>query len=341
MKEGGVRAGELEVGPPTASFQLELLGGGAVISRHPLSARPFHIGRGPTNDLILLDDAASSRHARVWIEGGRPRVADAGSRNGTWVNGERIAAISPLTAGDELRLGANVLLRVRRAEDASGAVPLVEEVDSGERHAFATDRLVLADAPNADVRVPGAGRGVTLLVERDGAVWRGEADALSQLAVDQEFSVGGRRFRLRHAPVEPGVTRDLLCPHELKPARYPYVLEARLDGPTGPEATLRDTNSGVSLVVGAENPALLLYLLARQHLLDRAAGAPSADRGWLGDAELAVGIWGRMEAERQGNNLNVLIWRVRRELQAGGLDPWCLEKRRKHTRVRLDDVTIR
>lgn len=323
-----------------APLQLELLGAAGVLSRHPLSSRPFQIGRGPANDLIVLDDASSTRHARVWVNDGRAWVADMDSRNGTWVNGERIGAPVPLVPGDEVRIGAGVILRLRQATDASGAVPRLEDVVSLELYSFATDRLVLADSAQADVRVDGAVGTVTLLVEPDGAVWRGEADALHPLPVGEEFAVGERRFRLRHLAAETGVTRDLQCPHELRPARYPYTLEARLDGPTGAVATLRDTVSGIELVVGAENPALLLYLLARQHLSDRRAGTAAADRGWLSDADLAVGIWGRMEAERQANNLNVLIWRVRRELQAAGLDPWCLEKRRKHTRLRLDEARL-
>ena len=325
---------------PGSSYQVELLGGGAVVSRHPLSSRPLQIGRGPANDLILLDDAISSRHARLWVGVEGPLVEDAQSRNGTWVNGERIESATSLRPGDEVRLGAEVALRVRLADDGYGTVPRVQDLDDGALICFSSDRLVLSGTAHADVHIPGVKEAVTLLVEPDGCVWLGEGGELRPLALEQLFVVGGRRFQLTHGPPVPGVTRDLQCPHELRPARYPYVLEATLQGPTGAQATLRDVASGTSLLVGAENPALLLYLLARQHLADRAAGIPAADRGWLGDAELAVGIWGRMEAERQGNNLNVLIWRLRRELEAGGLDPWCVEKRRKHTRVRVDEAVL-
>ncbi len=64
------------------------------------------IGRGLDNDLVLEDDRfASLVHARllprpdgVWIE-------DAGSTNGTYVNGERIARPRRLEPGDVIRLG--------------------------------------------------------------------------------------------------------------------------------------------------------------------------------------------------------------------------------------------
>lgn len=64
------------------------------------------VGRGPLNDLQLLeDDFASGRHARfdprrdgVWIE-------DLGSTNGTFVNGVRLTSSRRLTPGDIVRIG--------------------------------------------------------------------------------------------------------------------------------------------------------------------------------------------------------------------------------------------
>jgi hypothetical protein len=318
-----------------------LLVGGAVVSRHPLSGRPFHLGRGPANDLILTDDATSARHLRVWVDGGRPVAEDLGSRNGSWLNGERLERPTAMEAGDELRVGAGVLLRIRQESEGLAAVPELEDVEASARVAFARDRLVIADRDTADVRVAGAGAGVTLLVEPDGAVWLGQDGSLRPLVLDEPFTVGGRRFCLRPAAAGGPVTRNLVCPHELRATRYPDERDARLDGPTGARAVLRDMSTRAELVVSAENPALLLYLLARQNVADRTAGTPPADCGWLSDPDLAVGIWGRSEGERQEANLNVLIWRVRRELQAAGFDPWWVEKRRKHTRVRLEVASVR
>jgi hypothetical protein len=49
-------------------YQLELIGPDGATARYPLSVRPFYVGRGAVNDLILLDDAASTQHFRVWSE---------------------------------------------------------------------------------------------------------------------------------------------------------------------------------------------------------------------------------------------------------------------------------
>ncbi len=325
----------------TEGFQIELLGADGAVSRHPLSPRPLNFGRGAANEVILVDDAASARHLRVWSTPEGVRVEDLGSRNGTWVNGERLAGECALVAGDELRVGAAVRLRVVRVPAGEGAVPAVEDMDTGVRHPFRSDRLTIGAPAGADIPVPGAEEGCAVFVERDGAVWLGREDEVIPIRVGEVFVVAGRRFRLGILPAEHGVTRELVLPHELPPTRYPYSLEARLDGPTGSEARFHDPRSGKSLALVADNPSLMVYVLARQHLADRSAGAATADRGWVADGDLALGIWGRTEALRQASNLNVLIWRVRRELQGAGFDPWCLEKRKKHTRLRLEAVVLR
>lgn len=320
-------------------YQLELLGPDGATARYPLSVRPFYVGRGAVNDLILLDDAASTQHFRVWSEADGPRIEDLGSRNGTWVNGERLAGALRLKSGDDVRVGAGVHLRIREVGTVEGAVPQIEDVDLGLRYRFGSDRFTIADSPAADIVLPGAGPGATLLVERDGEIWLGMGDELVEIAVDQPFVVAGRRFCLRHAREDAGVTRDLLMPHELTPTRYPYEVDVRLQGATGPEATFRNARTGVTHTILAGNPALLVYILARKQAAD-ASLASQADRGWVADDDIAVGIWGRAEATRQAGNLNVLVWRVRKELQGAGFDAWCLEKRRKHMRLRVDLVRV-
>ncbi|MFT2139551.1 FHA domain-containing protein, partial [Bacillus cereus] len=51
-------------------------------------------------------DSMSRMHARVRRAGDAIDVEDLGSRNGTWVNGERISGKRRLAAGDELAIGS-------------------------------------------------------------------------------------------------------------------------------------------------------------------------------------------------------------------------------------------
>ena len=64
------------------------------------------IGRADDADLRLHESAISRHHAVVFREGGRTWVSDAGSVNGTSVNGSAVAAKPvAINAGDELTLG--------------------------------------------------------------------------------------------------------------------------------------------------------------------------------------------------------------------------------------------
>ena len=67
------------------------------------------LGRGADADLRLSDDGVSREHAVVETLVTGFTVKDLGSRNGTLVNGERIAAVRQLEDGDQLQLGETVV----------------------------------------------------------------------------------------------------------------------------------------------------------------------------------------------------------------------------------------
>ena len=79
----------------------------------PLSQDRFTVGRDLGNDVVLADDDTVSRlHAVVEYLGPGWCVRDAGSANGTYVNGERLNAERLLQPGDELGIGgARIVFR--------------------------------------------------------------------------------------------------------------------------------------------------------------------------------------------------------------------------------------
>ena len=66
------------------------------------------IGRHSSNDVTLADRMVSKRHAVVGRVKGRIVVKDLGSRNGTFVNGDKVEK-AVLTSGDRVKIGSAVL----------------------------------------------------------------------------------------------------------------------------------------------------------------------------------------------------------------------------------------
>lgn len=67
----------------------------------------IRIGRMPDSDVSFdpeVDLDASGRHAEIRSENGRYILIDAGSRNGTWLNGQRVKHAA-LRTDDEIELG--------------------------------------------------------------------------------------------------------------------------------------------------------------------------------------------------------------------------------------------
>jgi transcriptional regulator with GAF, ATPase, and Fis domain len=65
----------------------------------------------------LKDATISRRHAEIRAHHGRFRLCDLGSRNGSFVNGQRITGDHALDPGDVVRIGATLLVYTRAADE--------------------------------------------------------------------------------------------------------------------------------------------------------------------------------------------------------------------------------
>lgn len=70
----------------------------------------YTLGRVSTNDIPIPDDRCSRRHCALYQQGAEWFVRDLGSRNGTRLNGEKIALAMPVKSGDWIRIGKTKLL---------------------------------------------------------------------------------------------------------------------------------------------------------------------------------------------------------------------------------------
>jgi hypothetical protein len=83
----------------------------------PLESR-LTIGRGEENDIRLTHSTVSRQHTVVYLEDGQPFVQDMESRNGTYLNGERVEKAA-LSSGDIVWVG-DVALRFLQENDQDG-----------------------------------------------------------------------------------------------------------------------------------------------------------------------------------------------------------------------------
>jgi len=63
------------------------------------------LGRASTADITVEDSFASSTHAHVYLRGGHIYVEDAGSTNGTYLNGRPLRRPERLSVADTVRIG--------------------------------------------------------------------------------------------------------------------------------------------------------------------------------------------------------------------------------------------
>jgi len=67
------------------------------------------IGRAPDAAVWLEAPGVSRHHARIRLEGSQATIEDLGSKNGTFVGGERLTAPVALADGDQIRISSVVL----------------------------------------------------------------------------------------------------------------------------------------------------------------------------------------------------------------------------------------
>ncbi|MCZ6544882.1 MAG: FHA domain-containing protein [Chloroflexi bacterium] len=90
-----------------SSFELSWDDSGGAESRE-LTLGELVVGRQADCDIVLSDPQASRRHARIRVDEAAAVLEDLGSRNGVFVNGERVEAVE-LQSGDEIRIGSTTL----------------------------------------------------------------------------------------------------------------------------------------------------------------------------------------------------------------------------------------
>ena len=92
----------------TPSYALRFISGKYQGGEFPLRMdREIVIGRSSDLDMVLVEDMVSRKHAKITF-GGHITIADIGSTNGTFVNGEKVKKVR-LKEGDRILIGTSII----------------------------------------------------------------------------------------------------------------------------------------------------------------------------------------------------------------------------------------
>ena len=196
--------------------------------------------------------------------------------------------------------------------------------------------VLIGRAPNNDVVLEDASWQHALLWNEDGTLWVKELDPDGAAPVPGKQVTDqvrlGEAFEVKIAEMRSDAEAN-------KPRLHPYRLTVDLQAPTGPEAVLEDLETGRRAVIRSNNRVSVLYLLAQRIAED--PDADLKDRGWCQDRDVACGVWGRNWQKQIKSHLHVLVHRIRKDIKSAGLDPWCIEKKRCHTRATIVEAIVK
>ncbi len=130
-----------------------LVEGGRQLRRITVHPFPFRVGRLPGLSLTLTSDSVSKEHAELFLEDGQLRVFDLGSKNGTFVNSERV---------EQSRLREGDILHVAQVEFRLGR----QEIEAADEHGLEPPTVSLGDMALPQQFVEGARELPELLEKR-------------------------------------------------------------------------------------------------------------------------------------------------------------------------------
>ena len=106
-----------EPSPSEPHFGLRFISGKYQGGEYALAeGQEIVIGRSSELDMVLVEEMVSRKHARIALADGVISIADLGSTNGTFVNGEKVDQ-GTLKEGDRVLIGTNILKVIALGKD--------------------------------------------------------------------------------------------------------------------------------------------------------------------------------------------------------------------------------
>lgn len=303
---------------PTARV---LLHGGSVL-----------IGRSLDCDVVIADDRVSRHHALVRVTEDAAEVVPLGTHLLT-LNGEKVDVPKLLRDGDTIDVAGHAFtLRSEAIADFTPPDPWFIERDPGVLVAVGAERFTVGSGGDDRLVIPGweaaavalevVGDRLTLEVNADGVHVDGPTQPgdIVTLRSGSTVAAKGVSFRALSLPSDPS-----------KPTTRPMFDEL----PTAVTLTFLPRGGNLSVTVGTRTRRVYLAdkrcdLVAS---LLRPIG-PYAVGEVIPDAALSARLWGASRGGR--TDINTLVWRVRKDLAAAGMeDVPLLERCRGGVRLRV------
>ncbi|MBM4390022.1 MAG: FHA domain-containing protein, partial [Deltaproteobacteria bacterium] len=101
---------------------LVAVGGALAGNSYVITEVGLRMGRDVENEIVIEEAGTSRQHARVILHNGAVWVQDAGSRNGVFVNGERVPDHRQLKPGDRVQVSQSVF-EVQLSLPAAASAP--------------------------------------------------------------------------------------------------------------------------------------------------------------------------------------------------------------------------
>jgi pSer/pThr/pTyr-binding forkhead associated (FHA) protein len=124
------------------------------------------IGRAPESGLILDESHVSRHHATIRVRSGEVFVEDAGSSNGTFVNGERVSS-TELTVGDAITIGSTTL---QLASPAAAVAPPTMVMSAEGTVVYQATQVIPALSPPPPPAAPPPAAAPAVVVRERGVV---------------------------------------------------------------------------------------------------------------------------------------------------------------------------
>lgn len=272
------------------------------------------IGRSRTCDLMIEGLHVSSEHAMLEWNGVNWLLRDLGSKNGTFLDGRRLAAGEQGTVlkGAEIRLGRQTAPWV--LEDDAAPTLMAVKLATGECAVGVWGYLALPDTQHPEVGICQDVHGAW------NAECRGESSPIEDRTV--VTTPDGTAWRV-YLPVGiEGTVKDEAGPMMLERLELRFAFTRDEEHV---ELTVRTPEACNDLKARAHHYPLLL--LARQRIADQRAGVSASEQGWTYIPDLLKML--RID----DNHLNITIHRARVQFsQLGVVDAAGLIERRSSKR---------